>query len=80
MSFAGFGQNQEKKSPTPDLRGQIILSAIINEHLITGEPIGSKIIAEKFAGASGLSAAAIRNVMSDLEDFGLVEQPHTSAG
>jgi len=80
MSFAGFGQNQEKKSPIPDLRGQIILSAIINEHLVTGEPIGSKIIAEKFAGASGLSAATIRNVMSDLEDFGLVEQPHTSAG
>lgn len=80
MSVSGFGQTQEKKFPIPDLRGQVILSAIINEHLVTGEPIGSKIIAEKFANASGLSAATIRNVMSDLEDFGLVEQPHTSAG
>ena len=67
-------------STAPNARGKIILSAIINEHLITGEPIGSKIIAEKFANASGLSSASIRSVMSDLEDFGLVEQPHTSAG
>lgn len=64
----------------PNARGQIILSAIINEHLVTGEPIGSKIIAEKFANASRFSSATIRSVMSDLEDFGLVEQPHTSAG
>jgi len=75
-----YNQSQEKKSQFPDSRGQIILSAIINEHLVTGEPIGSKIIAEKFANASGLSAATIRNVMGELEDFGLVEQPHTSAG
>ena len=67
-------------STTPNARGKIVLSAIINEHLKTGEPIGSKIIAEKFANASGLSSASIRSVMSDLEDFGLVGQPHTSAG
>jgi heat-inducible transcriptional repressor len=64
----------------PDSRGQIILSAVINEHLVTGEPVGSKAIAEKFAGTSGLSSATIRNVMSELEDLGLLEQPHTSAG
>ena len=69
-----------KNFSAPNARGQIILSAIINEHLVTGEPIGSKIIAEKFANASGLSSATIRSVMSDLEDFGFVEQPHTSAG
>lgn len=73
-------RTSEKKPTFPDVRGQIILSAIINEHLVTGEPIGSKIIAEKFANAAGLSSATIRNVMSELEDFGLVEQPHTSAG
>ncbi len=67
-------------STAPNARGRIILSAIINEHLVTGEPIGSKIIAEKFANHAGLSSATIRSVMSDLEDFGLVEQPHTSAG
>jgi len=81
MIFAGeSNQSRDKKLQFPDTRGQAILSAIINEHLITGEPIGSKIIAEKFSNASGLSAATIRNVMGELEDFGFVEQPHTSAG
>lgn len=70
----------EKSFNFPDSRGQIILSAIINEHLISGEPVGSKTIAEKFANASGLSSATIRNVMGDLEEMGLLEQPHTSAG
>lgn len=68
------------RTSVPDARGQIVLSAIINEHLITGEPVGSKVIAEKFANASGLSSATIRNVMSELEELGLLEQPHTSAG
>jgi len=80
MAVSETNPTTEKVSSAPNARGRIILSAIINEHLVTGEPIGSKIIAEKFANASGLSSATIRNVMSDLEDFGLVEQPHTSAG
>lgn len=70
----------EKNFGFPDSRGQIILSAIINEHLISGEPVGSKTIADKFANASGLSSATIRNVMGDLEEMGYLEQPHTSAG
>ncbi len=64
----------------PDSRGQVILTAIINEHFVTGEPVGSKVLAEKFANLSGLSAATIRNVMGELEELGLLEQPHTSAG
>ena len=80
MSVHESNLNFEKKNILPDSRGQIVLSAIINEHLVTGEPVGSKIIAEKFAGTSGLSSATIRNVMSELEEFGLLEQPHTSAG
>jgi heat-inducible transcriptional repressor len=63
-----------------DSRGQVILSAIINEHLVTGEPVGSKIVSERFAGVFGMSSANIRNVMSELENSGFVEQPHTSAG
>lgn len=70
----------EKSSDFPDPRGQSILTAIINEHFVTGEPVGSKTIAEKFANASGLSPASIRSVMGELEDLGLLEQPHTSAG
>jgi heat-inducible transcriptional repressor len=64
----------------PDSRGQTILTAVINEHFVTGEPVGSKAIAEKFANATGLSSATVRNVMGELEDLGMLEQPHTSAG
>jgi heat-inducible transcriptional repressor len=70
----------EKNPHFPDSRGQTVLTAIINEHFVTGEPVGSKTIAEKFANASGLSSATIRSVMGELEDLGLLEQPHTSAG
>ena len=70
----------EKSHGFPDSRGQTILTAIINEHFVTGEPVGSKTISEKFANASGLSSASIRSVMGELEDLGLLEQPHTSAG
>ncbi len=70
----------EKMPNFPDSRGQTILSAIINEHFVTGEPVGSKTIAEKFGNASGLSSASIRGTMGELEELGLLEQPHTSAG
>lgn len=56
------------------------MSAIIKEHLVTGEPVGSRTISDRFAHAAGWSAATIRNVMGQLEEAGLVEQPHTSAG
>jgi heat-inducible transcriptional repressor len=64
----------------PDPRGQAILSAVIKEHLKTGEPVGSRTISDRFAHAAGWSSATIRNVMGELEEAGLVEQPHTSAG
>jgi heat-inducible transcriptional repressor len=55
-----------------------ILEAIINDYIATGEPIGSRSIAKKYD--LGISSATIRNEMSDLEDMGLIVQPHTSAG
>ena len=64
----------------PDARAQAVLSAIIKEHLRTGEPVGSRTISARCAGAAGWSSATIRNVMGELEEAGLVEQPHTSAG
>lgn len=70
----------ESAKSTLDHRGQIILTAIINEHFVTGEPVGSKVLAERFANATGLSSATIRNVMAELEEKGMLEQPHTSAG
>ncbi len=65
---------------SPDARGQAVLAAIIKEHLRTGEPVASRSIAGCFAGGAGWSPATIRNVMAELEERGLVEQPHTSAG
>ena len=80
MSVHNSNSGATKDSKIPDKRGQIILSAIISEHLLSGEPVGSKVLAERFAHSAGWSSATIRNVMSELEEAGLVEQPHTSAG
>src|SRR5688572_14722142 len=80
MSVRGSSQSSGENTGFPDSRGQVILTAIINEHFVTGEPVGSKVLADKFANASGMSSATIRNVMSDLEEMGMLEQPHTSAG
>src|SRR6266403_1249577 len=66
--------------PTRDSRREAVLSAIIEDHLLTGDAIGSHTVSERFARATGWSSATIRSVMCELEDFGLVEQPHTSAG
>src|SRR3954452_4470394 len=75
---AASGGGMGTRVPGP--RGQIILTAIINEHFVTGEPVGSKVLAEKFANQGGMSSATIRNVMGELEELGMLEQPHTSAG
>lgn len=61
-----------------DERKQKVLEAIIKDYIITAEPVGSRTIARKYQ--LGVSPATIRNEMSDLEDMGFIEQPHTSAG
>ena len=61
-----------------DKRKIMILKAIINDYINTGEPVGSRTIAKKYD--LGVGSATIRNEMSDLEDMGYLEQPHTSAG
>ena len=69
-------------------RLQFILSAIIEEHLATGEPVGSKSVSERFATAAGqnfgqnlaMSSATVRNAMSEMEEAGFLTHPHTSAG
>jgi|SRR5215831_3154419 len=73
--------NQNKpRRPRPDSRRQAVLATIIDEYLLTGEPVGSHVVSEKFARAPGWSSATIRNVMAELEELGFLEQPHTSAG
>ena len=55
-----------------------ILQAIIKDYIDTAEPVGSRTIAKKYS--LGVSSATIRNEMSDLEEMGLIVQPHASAG
>ncbi|MBT4890610.1 MAG: heat-inducible transcriptional repressor HrcA [Rhodospirillales bacterium] len=59
-------------------RSRDIFRQIVDAYLTTGEPIGSRTIANRLK--TKLSPATIRNVMADLEDAGLLFSPHTSAG
>jgi heat-inducible transcriptional repressor len=61
-----------------DERKMKILAAVVDEYILTGEPVGSKTIAA-LPGIK-VSPATIRNDMAMLEQLGYLEQPHTSAG
>jgi heat-inducible transcriptional repressor len=61
-------------------RERLVLTAIIDLYIATGEPVASQAVARLFANREGLSSATLRNVMAALGDAGLLEQPHTSAG
>ena len=60
-----------------DRRMQILFS-IINSYILGGEPVGSKSLADEYS--FDVSAATIRNDMSDLEKKGLLKKAHTSSG
>lgn len=59
-------------------RERLVLGAVIETYVQTAEPAASRTIAKRFG--LGLSAATIRNTMSDLEEKGFLYHPHTSAG
>ncbi len=59
-------------------RDQKVLEAVVIDYINSGEPVGSRTIS-KHHGLS-VSSATIRNIMCDLEEMGLLQQPHTSAG
>lgn len=59
-------------------RKKQILKAIVEAHIAEGEPVGSKYIVEN--RQLTCSSATIRNEMSELEEMGYLEKPHTSAG
>ncbi len=59
-----------------DSRKLKILSAVVEEYIVSGEPVGSKTIMNHVQASS----ATIRNEMAELEKQGYLEQPHTSAG
>jgi len=60
------------------IRQKRILSLIVHEHITTANPVGSNSLVNKYG--LDLSSATIRNEMAALTDFGLLKQPHTSAG
>ena len=59
-------------------RERDILRHVVHNFIQTAVPVGSRYISRHFE--SQLSPATIRNVMSDLEEIGLLSHPHTSAG
>ncbi len=61
-----------------DDRAKLLLKALVERYIADGQPVGSRTLAK--AAGMELSPATIRNVMSDLEELGLIASPHTSAG
>lgn len=59
-------------------RERSVLRSVIYSFIQTATPVGSRYISKKHG--LGLSAATVRNVMSDLEELGYIDHPHTSAG
>jgi heat-inducible transcriptional repressor len=61
-----------------DQRAKTLLKALVERYIAEGQPVGSRTLSR--ASGLDLSPATIRNVMSDLEELGLIASPHTSAG
>ena len=61
-----------------DDRAKLLLKALVERYIADGTPVGSRTLSR--ASGLELSPATIRNVMSDLEELGLIVSPHTSAG
>ncbi len=67
MAFESLNERERK-----------ILGALIAHYIQTADPVGSRVIANRYN--LGISPATVRNTLQDLEELGLLEQPHTSAG
>ncbi|MBI3102763.1 MAG: heat-inducible transcriptional repressor HrcA [Burkholderiales bacterium] len=61
-----------------DDRAKLLLKTLVERYIDEGQPVGSRTLSR--ASGLDLSPATIRNVMSDLEELGLIVSPHTSAG
>ncbi len=59
-------------------RMRLVLKNIVEDYILTAEPVGSRTVSR--TSSLHLSAATIRNIMADLEELGLISQPHPSAG
>ena len=61
-----------------DKRAESVLKNLVETYIHDGQPVGSRTLSK--LPALGVSSATVRNVMSDLEELGLITAPHTSAG
>jgi heat-inducible transcriptional repressor len=59
-------------------RSHHLFKTLVERYIADGQPVGSRTLARD--ANLDISSATIRNVMADLEDLGLIESPHTSAG
>ena len=84
MGYRTPGGPQGKAWKMPETRisprERLVLTAIIELYIASGEPVASQALARHFVNKEGLSSATLRNVMATLGEAGLLEQPHTSSG
>jgi len=73
-----YSENSKSSLFDLDQRSKQIFRLIVNDFLKDGKPVGSRKLSIKMG--EKLSAASVRNVMSDLQDAGLLQSNHTSAG
>ena len=69
---------RQRRTGILDDRARLILRALVEEHIRTAAPVGSAAITGGYG--LGVSPATVRGVLAELEELGLVAQPHTSAG
>jgi len=74
LNMAHEGREHEALSD----RAQTLLRILIESYIRDGQPVGSRVLSRD--SGLQLSSATIRNVMADLEEYGFVSSPHTSAG
>jgi heat-inducible transcriptional repressor len=84
LPLAHSAEQMESRGTMPETRisprERVVLTAIIELYIATGEPVASQAVAHQFADREGMSSATVRNVMASLGEAGLLDQPHTSAG
>ncbi len=69
---------QERPMPVLEDRQKLILYSVVQEYILTAQPVGSNTIVKKYSFAA--SPATVRHELSRLSDLGFLQQPHTSAG
>lgn len=80
MNWHSAQVGTEGETLIPPGRKRLVLHAIVEAYLETGEPVSSSQVAQRWPHGPAPSSATIRNFMADMVQLGLLTQPHTSAG